>query len=552
MLIRSEIENLIIEAVKNTQKKGILASFDLVSDGRPMIVIDKPIEKIHGDFSCNIALRLAKILKQDPCEIATKIGDEILEISKNKKSIRRVEVVHPGFLNIFIEDSFIQNRIKDILKQKNKFGNLKTVLSAKQKKILIEFLSANPTGQLHLGHGRNAFWGDVLSNILDKAGYKVTREYYLNNAKSSNQIRELGKTALGQGESYLNDYLLAIIKSQKTKLAKFKNPIDAGYFLSGLIYKDLKKFIEKELNIKFSVWFSEEEELYRKKSVNKIYEWLKAQDLILEKEGAQWLKVSQFGDSEDRVIVRSDENKTPTYLLPDIAYHQNKIKRGFGRLINIWGADHQGHVKSMKAALRMMGFDGRFDILITQMVSLKEGEKKIKLSKRRGKIVTMKSLVDEVGLDSVRFFYLMKSLDTHMELDLDLMKEQSSKNPVFYVQYAYARINSILKKEKTAKKKSASKKIHLEMLSTESELDLIKELLRLPELIEEIAGDYQVHKLTHYAVSLADKFHHFYQNCRVLTNDQLLTEARLALIEATKITLKNTLDLLGVNAPDKM
>lgn len=563
MLIKFDIENLVIEAIKKAQKEGIFPLFEMEKDGLPgqgksIVVIDHPAEKIHGDYSTNIGLRLASILKKDPCEIATQIGDLLL--AQKSDRVLKVEVVHPGFLNIFLSEKFIQNEVKNILKQKDKYGSLKINIPAPQKKVLLEFLSINPTGDLHLGHGRGAFWGDVLANVLEKAGYNIKREYYVNNAKSSNQIRELGKTALGQGETYLTENLKLKIEAKNSKLKILAKKIKdndnlyggAGFLMAKELIKDIQKLCKKDLKINFDIWFSEEDELYKKNKVKKTYDWLKSNDFIYEKEGAEWLKLSQFGDSEDRVIVRSDNNRTPTYLLPDIAYHNDKIKRGFNRLINIWGADHQGHVKSIKAALKIMGFDGQFDILITQMVSMKDGDQTVKFSKRLGNIVTLKSLIDEVGLDSVRFFYLMKSLDTQMELDLALMKERSSKNPVFYVQYAHARICSILRKTKNLKLKTKDKRVHLEILSTESELDLMKELLKLPELIEEISNDYQVHKLTHYAVSLADKFHHFYHECRVITEDELLTGARLALIEATKITLKNTLDLLGVNAPNKM
>lgn len=554
MILKWEIQKIVTEAIKKAQGDQIFPGFELEKNGKSIIVVDKPLESIHGDYAANIALRLAGIFKKDPCEIATQIGDQVL--AQKSDIIARVEVVHPGFLNVFLNDRFVQKQVKNILKEKDKFGSLKPTNA--KKKILVEFIAANPTGQLHLGHGRNSFWGDVLANILKKAGYFVKREYYINDAKASNQIKELGKTSVGEGESYLNDYLRGKIKKQSSKLKllaqkiKDKNDLyrEAGILIAGEIQKDNKKFIEKKLKIKFDTWFSEEKELYKKRIVQKMYEWMKSNDFIYEKEGAEWLKLSQFGDSEDRVIVRSDENKTPTYVLPDIAYHNNKAKRGFDHLVDILGADHQGHVKIMNAAMKMIGFDGKLDILTVQMVAIKEAGERMKLSKRKGKIVTLESLVDEVGLDSARFFYLLKSLDTQMELDLDLMREQSSKNPVFYVQYAHARIQSILAKLKNKKLKVA--KPHLELLSTESELDLIKELLKFPELVDEISRDYQVHKMTHYTISLADKFHRFYHENRVITEDDILTTSRIALIEAVAIVLKNSLNLLGVNAPKKM
>lgn len=557
MTLKSEVQKIIIEAIREAQKNKAFPGFELEKNGKSIVIIEKPSENIHGDYATSVALRLAGLLKKDPCDIATQIGDQVL--AQKSGIVTKVEVVHPGFLNIFLNDNFVQKQVKNILKEKDKFGSLKPT-DAKKKKILVEFIAANPTGQLHLGHGRNSFWGDALSNILVKAGYNTKREYYINDARASNQIKELGKTSVGEGESYLNDYLKSKIKKQNPKLKALIKKIkdkdklhrEAGYLIAGEMQKDNKKFIEKKLKIKFDTWFSEEKELYKKNLVKKMYDWMKSKDFIYEKEGAEWLKLSQFGDSEDRVIVRSDENKTPTYVLPDIAYHANKIQRGFNNLVDVFGADHQGHVKSMKAAMKMIGFGGDLDILIVQMVAINEGGERMKLSKRKGKIVTLESLIDEVGLDSARFFYLSKSLDTQMELDLDLMREQSSKNPVFYVQYAHARIYSILRKSRLKDKNSRLRGLHLEVLSTEYELDLIKSLIRFPELVEEIANDRQVHKLTHYAASLADKFHRFYHECRVIGDDKLLTDARLALIEATAIVLKNTLDLLGVNAPKKM
>lgn len=577
ILIKDKIKNIVNEAMADWR-----TDFDAH--------IGHSAEKIHGDYFTNVALRLAKALKKDPllrqgyggqaCEIAAQIGNQIL--AQESDMVAKVEVVHPGFLNIFLSDKFVQEQVGNILKLGKKYGGnviagseatkpaRTTIQSGRQpynkKRILIEFIATNPTGQMHLGHGRNAFWGDALANILAKTGHRIKREYYINDAKASNQIRELGKTVLGQGTIYLNDYLKEKLKvnppagGQKLKVL-IKNTKDkeklygeAGYLIAGEIQKDNKKFIEKGLKIKFDSWFSEEKKLYKKGAVEKMHKWLKDKNLTYEKEGAEWLKISQYGDSEDRVLARSDAAHTPTYLLPDIAYHQNKIKRGFNRLINIWGADHQGHVKSMKAAMKMLGFGGDLDILIVQMVAIKEGGERMKLSKRKGKIITLESLIDEVGLDSARFFYLMKSLDTQMELDLDLMKKQSSENPVFYVQYAHARIASILNRfdELFDVRRQTIAKSHLELLTTESELDLIKEILKFPEIIDEISRDYQVHKLAHYAVSLADKFHHFYHECRVITDDELLTQARLALIMAVKITLKNALDLLGVSTPDKM
>ena len=510
-MIRQEIIKLIQKAVGKSPAE---------------ISVKHPEEKAHGDYSTNIALQL----KKDSNEIVEKLKSDLFE---------KVEVAEPGFINFFLSREYLQKQVKEVLKQKEKFGQLKP---GKSKKTNIEFISANPTGSLHIGNGRNAFSGDVLANVLEKAGYKVTREYYINDAKNSKQIIELGKTALGMGVTYLTEKLKAQISKLKTatQISKLSDS-EAGYRLAQIIQKDNKDFIENKLKIKFDDWISEED-FYKKNKIKKIFDWLKKKNLVYEKDKAWWLKTSQFGDERDWVVVR--ETGEPTYLLSDIAYHKDKFDRGFNRVINIWGADHQAHVSKMKAAVKMLGFKGELDILILQLVTLRGKEK---ISKRTGKIITLEGLVDETGLDVARFFYLQKSLDTHMEIDLKLAKEQSEKNPVYYIQYARARICSILRK---AKQRNNTPMVAL--LRHPSELNLIKQVIRFPEIIEDTAKDYQVQRLPQYAVDLATAFHQFYRDCKVLTDDKNLTKTRLSLVLAAKIVLENVLSLMGISAPEKM
>jgi len=510
-MIRQEIIKLIQKAVGKSPAE---------------ISVKHPEEKAHGDYSTNIALQL----KKDPNEIVEKLKSDLFE---------KVEVAEPGFINFFLSREYLQKQVKEVLKQKEKFGQLKP---GKSKKTNIEFISANPTGSLHIGNGRNAFSGDVLANVLEKAGYKVTREYYINDAKNSKQIIELGKTALGMGVTYLTEKLKAQISKLKTatQISKLSDS-EAGYRLAQIIQKDNKDFIENKLKIKFDEWISEED-FYKKNKIKKIFDWLKKKNLVYEKDKAWWLKTSQFGDERDWVVVR--ETGEPTYLLSDIAYHKDKFDRGFNRVINIWGADHQAHVSKMKAAVKMLGFKGELDILILQLVTLRGKEK---ISKRTGKIITLEGLVDETGLDVARFFYLQKSLDTHMEIDLKLAKEQSEKNPVYYIQYAHARICSILRK---AKQRNNTPMVAL--LRHPSELNLIKQVIRFPEIIEDTAKDYQVQRLPQYAADLATAFHQFYRDCKVLTDDKNLTKTRLSLVLAAKIVLENVLSLMGISAPEKM
>ncbi len=533
-MVKEKILKLLQKAIKKIVEKRNLSEFEFKH-----IQIEYPKNKIFGDYSTNLALALAKALEKNPIEIGEKIKSEILKLKSDL--FEKIEVVKPGFINFFIKKEFLQKKLFEILKEKENFGKLKL---GKNQKVQVEFISANPTGPLHVGHGRSAFFGDLLAKVLEKAGYKVEREYFINDGKFNTQIRILGQTALGRGTAYLTKELKFQILKLKSKLKKITNEGEAGYLLAREIQKQNKKFIEKKLKIKFDRWISEES-LYEQSKVKKIYRWLKKKGLIYEKDGAQWLKISEFGGEKDEVVIRKDG--TPTYFLSDIAYHKTKFDRNFKKIINIWGADHQGHVKRMKAVAKIFKYKGDFEILISQIVTLKGGKK---FSKRKGEIITLDRLIDEVGLDVARFFYLTKSLSTQMEFDLDLAKEQSEKNPVYYIQYAHARICSILKKCKNQNLKIKIQ--NLKFLNHQRELDLIKELIKFPEIIEDCAKDYQLQRICQYALDLATLFHQFYQECKVLTEDKNLMEARLGLILATKIVLKNVLDLMGISAPERM
>ncbi len=421
-----------------------------------------------------------------------------------------------------------------------------------RRKVQVEFISANPTGQLHIGHGRGAFYGDVLANILELAGYNVEKEFYINNAMVSAQIKELGKTVLGKGESYLTDYLKIKIELEKNK---FKDESEAGHAyrqagfdMAKKIQGDNEKFIEEGLRIKFDNWFSEEDELYKASKIEKTLAMLEKKEWVYEKDGAKWLKTSEFGDEDDRVVVRSDGSFS--YFLADIAYHINKFeKRNFDKVIDIWGADHQGHVKRMMATKEMLEWKGDLDILVTQLVTIKEGGETKKLSKREGTVILLEDLLDEVGIDALRWFFLEKSLNTHVDFDLELAKEQSKKNPVYYVQYAGARMSSILEKADFEKPTNFDIKI----LDSKQEKNLILKLIRFPEIIEDISKDYQVHHLATYIYELAKIFTDFYENIRVLeTEDEELKQARLNLVATTRQILKNGLGLLGIAAPKQM
>jgi len=559
-MIRDRVQNLI--------KK-------LVSKKIDFSVIYPP-KKEYGDYSVFFPQKQAENLKQ--------------KIEKEKPDfLEKVELAPPArlnnkrltkyrFLNFYLKKEFLQKQVGEILKKGKDFGEVNV---GKRKKTNIEFISANPTGELHIGNGRGAFFGDVLANILEKANFNVEREYYINNAKNSAQIKELGKTCLDRGTGYKTPFLdkLIIKIKEMPQFKKIEKEVDdscnddsvvienegismvgsypneeleskTGYFVAKEIFKNIKIFIEKKLKIRFDNWF-EEEKLFEENKINETLSILQKTGLTYKKDGALWLKTSKFGDSKDEVIIR--KTGEPTYFLADIAYHKGKVKRGYRKIIDIWGADHQGHIKRMEAAMEIIGYKGEFDVLISQIVRLKSGKK---LSKRKGDIIKLEDLIDEVGLDVARFFYLSKSLSTQMEFDLDLAKEQSEKNPVYYIQYAYARIHSILAKIPNRKSQDPNKSqipiSKLKLLNHSSELNLIRELIKFPEIIEDTVKDYQLQRLPEYGKNLATAFHQFYRDCRVLSENKNLAEARLALILSTKIVLSTLLSLIGISAPERM
>jgi len=543
-MVKEKIENLIKKSIKRLQEKREFPKFEI-----PAFEIEYPKEKRHGDYATNLALILGKKLKRYPI----KIGDLIKSQIPLNTFFERIEVVEPGFINFFLSKGFLRKKLFEILKKRENFGKLKI---GRNKKLQVEFISANPTGPLHIGNGRGAFFGDTLAKILERVGYNVEREYYINNGKFNNQIISLGKTAMREGKAYLNDYLKEKIKILDSKIKNYERKIlnreklyqEVGFLVAREIQKDIKFFIEKKLKIKFDNWFSEEG-LYKKSKIKKVFEFLKRRNLVYQKEGAWWVKTSQFGEEKDWVVIKSEkEGKTPTYLLSDIAYHKDKFERGFKKIINIWGADHQAHVSKIKAVAKMLNYRGSLEILICQLVKLKTG----KISKRKGEIVTLEGLINEVGLDVARFFYLSKSLNTQMDFDLELAKTHSEKNPVYYIQYAFARISSIIRKANFEELLEKLRPKDLEVLNEEKEISLMKKLIIFPEIIERTAKDYQVQRLCQYALEIAGLFHQFYQECQVLVDDLKLKRARLALVLATKVVLKNIFDLLGISAPERM
>jgi len=500
-----------------------------------------------GDYSTNIAMILAKGAGEKPEEIAKKI---VAQLAKDEM-FEKVEVVKPGFINFKIALPYLQNKISEIVVVGEQYGNSDL---GKDLKVNVEFISANPTGPLTLGNGRGGYCGDCLANILKAFGAEVEREYYINDQGA--QILKLGHSVLKDDEAV---YHGIYINEVATKI-KSKDPMEAGQQAAAILMEEsIKKTILK-MGIKFDHWFSQSA-LY-KGAIEDAIGMLKENNIAYQKDKALWLKTTDYGDDKDRVLITAEGEFT--YFASDIAYHWDKIKRGYNLLIDFWGADHHGYVGRMQAAIEILkkeaDWSGQLEILIAQLVRLMSKGQEVKMSKRAGTFVTLDELIDEVGPDVTRFFFLERALNTHMDFDLDLAKEHSEKNPVYYIQYAYARIHSILNKSEILNSQSPAERSILsnsksqitKLIKDPAELSLIKELIKLSDIVVETAEDYQVQRLPYYAIELATKFHNFYEKCRVISKDKNLTAARIELIKATQIVLKKTLDLMGISAPEKM
>lgn len=491
-----------------------------------------------GDYASNAAMVAAKTLGRKPLEVAEDLKQAILRSPTQGNYIQEISVAKPGFLNMTVADGFFLNETESLSKHLERGFDV-----LKNKKFNIEFISANPTGDLHIGHGRGAFYGDILSNILSYTGANVTREFYVNDSRESVQIKELGKTALGTGEQYKTERLDKILES--TDFAGM-NESDAGFLLAERIGEYNRNFIEEKLGIPFDVWYSEDKHIREGKRGQEMLATLKERGYTYEKDGAIWLKTTEYGDDEDRVVVRSDG--TASYFLSDIAYHNEKASRGDDVLIDVWGADHHGHVKRMQAVKKMLAWPGELVVFITQLVSLKEGGERKKMSKRLGTVILLEDLVNELGIDVVRWFYAEKTIGTHMEFDMELAREQSAKNPVYYVQYAHARTSSI---EENAKKLSPDESTLADIMGEKSARALTLKIAQFPEIVEDIGNDYQIQKLTTYAYELASSFSQFYRDVRIV-GDATYRKGALQLALLAKQTIAQSLKLLGISAPERM
>lgn len=527
----------------------------------PNIVLEVPKEKTHGDLATNIAMQLSRVAKQNPRQIAERL---IERLNKSKAYIAKVEIAGPGFINFFMDRSYLYDVVREVLAADADYGRVPIGVG---KKVQVEFVSANPTGSLHLGHARGAAVGDALCHVLDFAGYDVTREYYINDA--GNQVDNLAKSiearylqALGQNaempeDGYYGEDIKQFAQELKDregdKLAGLTEAERRAYFKAYGLEKELAK-IKRDLTrfgVTFDEWYSETS-LYETGKIAPALAQLRENGHIFEQEGATWLRTTPYGDDKDRVLIKNDGSYT--YLTPDIAYHRTKYERGFDQMINIWGADHHGYIPRVKAAMAALGFEpDKLTVLIAQMVSLYQNGEKVKMSKRTGKAVTMEDLMDEVGVDAIRYFFTMRSNDSHLDFDMDLAISKSNENPVFYVQYAHARICSIFRQaEEQGVAVLPHGDVDLSPLQTEAEFDLLRKMGELPAELAEAAAQYAPHRLIRYVYELASQFHSYYKAERVITDRPELTQARLALLAALRIVIRNVLGLVGVSAPASM
>jgi arginyl-tRNA synthetase len=561
MTILTEITQRFAAAVLEAQKQGVLPEGEL-----PGAPIDRPQNPEHGDFASSLPLRLAKIARKAPIQIAESLVPFILPDGKPDGLIDSAWVAPPGFLNVKLSNGWLQAQVEVIREAGATFGNTQ---AGAGKSVQIEFVSVNPTGPVHVGHARGAVLGSALANALAAAGFEVAREYYVNDAGTQMELfyestyvryaQALGETGEAIPENgYQGQYLIDVgeqlAKDHGREFLDMERA--AGVSAIGAVGLDrMLVAISADLlgiGVDFNVWFREKS-LFESGEFDETMAILDKAGYTAEHDGAKWFTSTALGEEKDNVIVRS--TGSPTYFASDIAYHRNKlVGRGFDHVIDIWGADHQGHVTRMKAVLRAMGLDdARLTILISQLVTLKSGGDIVRASKRTGQIITLADLVQEVGADACRFFFLSRAAESQMEFDLELAKKESSDNPVFYVQYAHARIAGILRQAAEAKVVWDDGDVGL--LVEDAELALVRKMLVLPEHIDSIAVTLAPHALPHYAVELANAFHQFYDQCRVVSSvpgDEPIMKARLKLVEAARVVLARTLTIMGMSTPDKM
>ena len=553
-----DIKQILATAIKAAAQKAIDAG--TVKGGElPEVLLEVPPQKEFGDFATNFAMQSARALKCNPRMIAQAVVDNM-----DCAYVEKMEIAGPGFINFYLKQDWIYDVLAGIIAEGENYGNL---VSDCKEKIQVEYVSANPTGPLHVGHGRGAAVGSALANLMKAAGMDVSREFYINDA--GNQINNLAASVnaryleqLGQtvefpengyhghdiietaerivriyGDRFLN-------MSEEERLQEFRT-IALKEKLAAL-KEDLEAF-----NVTYDHWFSEQT-LHDANAIKSACDLLTERGYLYEQDGALWLKATEYGDDKDRVVIR--DNGIPTYFAADIAYHRDKYARGFDRVINLWGADHHGYIARMKAAVGALGYHpDQLEVLILQMVSLYRNGELVKMSKRTGQSVTLNELIEEVGTDAARFFFVMRSIDSQLDFDLTLATEKSNENPVYYIQYAHARICSIMRQlEEAGIAVMPATEAKLNTLVEASELELIKKLGEYPEMIAGAAKERAVHRVAHYVHDLAGLFHSFYNQCRILGVESDLQQARIALVKTVGHVIRHALSILGVSAPERM
>ncbi len=563
----------ITEIINDAVRKAFPGERDL-----PPVYLETPKNRAHGDYATNIAMSLASRLKKNPREIAQAVMEKI---DDGGKMIKKIDVAGPGFINIILTEKYWRDLLSDIHESGDAYGHGRI---GEGKRVNIEFVSANPTGPLHVGHGRGAAIGDTLARILSASGYDVTREYYINDAGS--QIRNLGisinyrirealdpdfaGTVTFPEKGYHGDYIREVADTIRRDEAasgliddiRTLPPEDildpssqtadrSGVMGAGVLIKRIASTLDRFGGISFDRWFSERA-LHEEGLIGEVLDILAEKGLTYTKDGALWFRSTNFGDDKDRVIRKDDGNLT--YLAADIAYHREKFRRGYDRVIDVWGADHHGYIARVKGAIEALGYDpDRFRVILVQMVTLMRSGKPVTMSKRSGEFITLEEVLEEVGSDAARFFFLMRRYDSQLEFDLELAKKTTADNPVFYVQYMHARICSILRHAgESGLALPAPGEVDVDLLALPEEMEIIKFRASFPEVVEGSASSMEPHRITFFLQDLATAFHSYYNKTRVVTEDENLSRARLYMVSAAKVVVKNALTLLGVSAPESM
>ena len=555
-LVKETIQRMVATAIEQARQEGVLQL-----ETTPNILVERPGNPANGDFATSLPLQLARATRINPLKLAEMLVQRI----PDGPEVERVEPASPGFVNFYLRVPWIQQQVEAIREAGAEYGR---VDAGHQRRVMVEFVSVNPTGPVHVGHARGAVLGSTLANVLEAAGYQVTREYYINDTGNQMEafyrsvyvryLQALDRPAEMPANAYLGEYISDLAK----EIIEVEGPRFLGMAeelaikqIGDLAREKMVAVIQEDLQkirVTFENWFSERS-LYENQEYDQAIELLRNRNYLSDRENAVWFNPSLLGDDKDSVVVRSSGE--PTYFASDIAYHYNKfLKRGYDQVIDIWGADHQGHVPRMKAAVSALGIDeDALTILVAQLVTLKRGTETVRASKRTGEFVTLRELVEDVGVDACRYFFLARAPSTQMEFDLELAKKESSENPVYYIQYAHARNAGILNLARDREIDWSQGDISL--LTDPNELNLIRTMIRLPELLEQMASNLEPHHLAHYAMELATSFHWFYENCRVVSADPAdneITLARLKLVESAQIVLRRSLELMGMTAPERM